>query len=167
MLPSCNLQFLKQISDLVYYWLVSIKKWPAINSLILRVTSNKFLLTISPLCQRNNHQLKKLLTVKQILPVSTSGNVKRTVWRIYILMLGCTRKGQLNLQYYWEWFQGTLKEAVPMSASLRVLHRSLSPFLREFLFQHQPWDDAIGMVLEPMIKRKTFTTSVLICWEKR
>ena len=82
-------------------------------------------------------------------------------------MLGCTCKGQLNLQFYWELFQGTVKEAVTMSASLRVLHRSLSPSLGEVLFQHQPWDDAIGMVLEPMIKRKTFTTSVLTCWEKR
>ena len=30
----------------------------------------------------------KLLIVKQILLVSTLGNVKRTVWRICILMLG-------------------------------------------------------------------------------
>ena len=51
-------------------------------------------------------------------------------------MLGCTGKGQLNLQFYWELFQGTVKEAVP--ASLRVLHRSLSPSLGEVLFQHQP-----------------------------
>ena len=31
----------------------------------------------------------KLLTLQQILSDSTSGNVKRTVWRICILMLGC------------------------------------------------------------------------------
>ena len=31
----------------------------------------------------NDHQLKKLLIFKQILLVSTLGNVKRTVWRIY------------------------------------------------------------------------------------
>ena len=31
----------------------------------------------------------KILIVKQILLVSTLGNVKRTVWRIYILMLEC------------------------------------------------------------------------------
>ena len=37
----------------------------------------------------NDHQLKRLLIVKQILLVSTLGNVKRTVWRIYTLMLGC------------------------------------------------------------------------------
>ena len=37
----------------------------------------------------NDHQLKRLLIVKQILLVSTLGNVKRTVWRIYALMLGC------------------------------------------------------------------------------
>ena len=39
--------------------------------------------------KRNDHQLKKLLIVKQILPVSTLGNVKRIVWRMWILMLGC------------------------------------------------------------------------------
>ena len=36
----------------------------------------------------NDRQLKRLLIVKQILLVSTLGNVKRTVWRIYTLMLG-------------------------------------------------------------------------------
>ena len=39
----------------------------------------------------NDHQLKKLLIFKQILLVSTLGNVKRTVWRICLLMLGCKR----------------------------------------------------------------------------
>ena len=39
----------------------------------------------------NDHQLKKLLTVKQILLVSTMGDVWRTVWRICIMMLGCKR----------------------------------------------------------------------------
>ena len=38
-----------------------------------------------------DHQLKKRLIIKQILLVSTLGNVKRTVWTICILMLG--RKG--------------------------------------------------------------------------
>ena len=33
--------------------------------------------------------LKKFLIVKQILLVSTLGNVQRTLWRIWILMLGC------------------------------------------------------------------------------
>ena len=37
----------------------------------------------------NDHQFKKLLILKQILPVDTIGNVKRTVRRIWILMLGC------------------------------------------------------------------------------
>ena len=37
----------------------------------------------------NDHQLKKLLIVKEILLYSSSGNIKRTVWRIHILMLGC------------------------------------------------------------------------------
>ena len=35
----------------------------------------------------NDHQLKKLSIVKQILLVSTLGNVKLTVWRIKILVL--------------------------------------------------------------------------------
>ena len=38
-------------------------------------------------CKWNDHQLKKLSIVKQILLVSTLGNVE-TVWRIRILMLG-------------------------------------------------------------------------------
>ena len=38
---------------------------------------------------RNDHQLKKPLIVKQILLVSTLGKVSITVWRICILMLGC------------------------------------------------------------------------------
>ena len=38
---------------------------------------------------RNNPQLKKSLIGKQILLVSTVGNVWSTVWRICILMLGC------------------------------------------------------------------------------
>ena len=37
----------------------------------------------------NDHQLGKLLTVNQTLRVSTSGNIKRTVWRVCILMFGC------------------------------------------------------------------------------
>ena len=37
----------------------------------------------------NDHQLKKLLIVTQILNISTLGNIKRTVWRICILMLRC------------------------------------------------------------------------------
>ena len=39
-----------------------------------------------------------LLIVKQILLVSTLGNAKGTVWRIYILMLWC--KGLNNKQGY-------------------------------------------------------------------
>ena len=37
----------------------------------------------------NDHQLKMLSFVKQILLVCTQGNVWRTVWRICILMLRC------------------------------------------------------------------------------
>ena len=57
-----------------------------------------FLLTVSPLHQTFRSwekrkwsliQLEKFLIDKQILLVSTLGNVLRTVWRICILMLGC------------------------------------------------------------------------------
>ena len=37
----------------------------------------------------NDHQLKKLLIVKQILFVTTLGNVWRAVWRICMLISGC------------------------------------------------------------------------------
>ena len=42
-----------------------------------------------------DHQLKKILIVKQILTVSTLTNVRWPVWRICILILGCEglRKG--------------------------------------------------------------------------
>ena len=36
-----------------------------------------------------DHQFKKLLNVTQILLVSNIGNVKRTVWRMGMLMLEC------------------------------------------------------------------------------
>ena len=52
-----------------------------------RVTSIYLYPTLSTL--NHKHQPKKLLIVKQILPVSTLRNVQRTVWRICILMLGC------------------------------------------------------------------------------
>ena len=39
--------------------------------------------------REDDHQLKQLLIVKQILLVSLFANVWRTVWRICILMLGC------------------------------------------------------------------------------
>ena len=50
----------------------------------------------------NNHQLKRLLIVKQILLVNTLGNVWRTVWRIYILMLGCKglRVKVVSMKFY-------------------------------------------------------------------
>ena len=47
-----------------------------------------------------DHQLKVLI-VTQILPVSTLGNVERTVWRIYIQILGCKGlKADMNLLAY-------------------------------------------------------------------
>ena len=36
----------------------------------------------------NDHQLKNVLIVKQMLLVSTLGKVWKTVWRLCILMLG-------------------------------------------------------------------------------
>ena len=37
----------------------------------------------------NHHQFKKLLIVKKILLFSIRGNVKRKVWRMWMLSLGC------------------------------------------------------------------------------
>ena len=62
-----------------------------------RLTSIFFLITMSSLNQTlrswelryNDHQLKKLLIGKQILLVCNLRNVKRIMWRIYILMSGC------------------------------------------------------------------------------
>ena len=36
----------------------------------------------------NDHKLDELLIVRQILPLDTEGNVKRTVWRNCKLVLG-------------------------------------------------------------------------------
>ena len=44
---------------------------------------------------RNDHQPKMLLSVKQILLFSILEYVQRTIWRICILMLGCQ-----GLRYY-------------------------------------------------------------------
>ena len=44
--------------------------------------------------KRNDQQLKKLLSVWQILLVSTLVNVQKKIWRIWILMFGC--KGLKN-----------------------------------------------------------------------
>ena len=49
----------------------------------------------------NDYQLKKLLIVKQILLVITLGNVKRTVWRICILKLGCREFTHLEKEKCW------------------------------------------------------------------
>ena len=45
----------------------------------------------------NDHQLKKLLIVRQILLVSILVNVQRAVWRIWTLMLEC--KGLISLKF--------------------------------------------------------------------
>ena len=39
--------------------------------------------------EKNDHQVRKLLIVRQILLVSTLKNILRTVWRICILTLEC------------------------------------------------------------------------------
>ena len=44
-------------------------------------------------------QQKKLLIVRQILHVSILGNVKRTVWRISILILGSRGLGKLLIKH--------------------------------------------------------------------
>ena len=46
----------------------------------------------------DDHQFKKLLIVNQILFVTEIRNVKRTVWRIWMLVLGC--KGLKRLLPY-------------------------------------------------------------------
>ena len=43
----------------------------------------------------DDHQFKKLLIVNQILFVTEIRNVKRTVWRIWMLVLGCKRLKRL------------------------------------------------------------------------
>ena len=45
----------------------------------------------------NDHQQKNLLIVEEISLVGTLGNVSRTVWRIYILMIGCKGLNKLSL----------------------------------------------------------------------
>ena len=61
----------------------------------------------------NNHQPKKLVIIRHILLVSTWVNVQRTVWRIWILVLGC--KGlivfviirgivQMSIEIIWDCF---------------------------------------------------------------
>ena len=55
---------------------------------LLRLIGFQFLPTISSLNhRRNDHQLTKLLVIKQILLISNLGNLQRSVWRISILML--------------------------------------------------------------------------------
>ena len=39
--------------------------------------------------KENHHQFKKLLIVKKILLFSIRGNVRRQVWRMWMLSLGC------------------------------------------------------------------------------
>ena len=50
--------------------------------------SNLFLPTVSPLNKEKNRKLKKLLIVRQIILAIALEYVWRTVWTIYILMMG-------------------------------------------------------------------------------
>ena len=50
--------------------------------------SNLFLPTVSPLNKEKNRKLKKLLIVRKILLAVALEYVWRTVWTIYILMMG-------------------------------------------------------------------------------
>ena len=45
-------------------------------------------MTVCVFFTNDDHQVKELAVLKQILLVSTFGNVLETVWRICILMLG-------------------------------------------------------------------------------
>ena len=54
----------------------------------------------------NDHHLRRLLIVKQILLVSSIRNVQRTVWRICILMLGFKRvKANFRSKCYFSVFR--------------------------------------------------------------
>ena len=49
-----------------------------------------------------DHWLERLVIVRQILPVGTLGNVKRTVWRLCLLMLECQGLAvSSNFNIYW------------------------------------------------------------------
>ena len=52
--------------------------WPVISPYSITLESTAKVTRI----KENDHQSRKLLTVEQILLISTRANVKRTVWRI-------------------------------------------------------------------------------------
>ena len=79
----------KHKNRMVTYWLIkpltSKNDWHLIHPYNVSPKSNTKVTRI----KENDHQLKTLLIVKQILLVSTTGHVQRTVSRICILMLVC------------------------------------------------------------------------------
>ena len=89
----------------------------------------------------NDHQLKKLLIVKQILLISTTGNIWRTVWRICILIVAC--KGLSHLHQS----KGKSRSIAPCSSahssttSMMRLRTNLPPpsSFNRYLFT-KPWN---------------------------
>ena len=63
----------------------SMSDWPVISPYSITPESTAKVTRI----KENDHQSRKLLTVEQILLISTRANVKRTVWRIWMPILGC------------------------------------------------------------------------------
>ena len=56
--------------------------------LLILLTESSLNQCKAPKNNGNDHRFKKLLTVKRLILVITTGNVEGLVWRIYILMLG-------------------------------------------------------------------------------
>ena len=89
--------------------------------------------------KRNDLQLKKLVIFKQILLVSTFGNVKRTVWRICILMLGCKR---LKASSWDRFLHQEVRKSIAISPSewdpsqSQVTHQYFNRFLWQFTCTH-------------------------------
>ena len=77
---------------------------------------------------RNDRQCKKLLIVKQILLAITVGNMKITVWRIWILMFRCNRSTRIRS---W-WGGGGERGGVAFASSLPPMCNPLaSPHVKD------------------------------------
>ena len=85
----------------------------------------------------NDHQLKKLLIVKQILLVSTLGNVQSTVWRICILNLGCKgltysatiQERKKETERAWSWSSGGFSKSLLHTMVFSPFHLIFVSFL--------------------------------------
>ena len=62
------------------------EKWSAFN---FSLPYHHWIKSLSHRNKGNDHQFKNFLTVEQILLVSSIAVVKRTVWRIQVLIVGC------------------------------------------------------------------------------